>query len=391
VTLRGGITTGACAAAAAKAAVMTLAGAAAPQEVEITLPGGQRLRVPVLYANIVDDKGQSRAAVRKDAGDDPDDTHGLEIVATVSWSNGDQVTFAAGEGVGMVTKPGLQVAPGEPAINPVPRQMIAAAVRDVTPRGVHVEIAIPGGREVARRTFNPRLGIEGGLSILGTSGIVRPYCTKALHDALKCALDVAAACGIRAPVLVPGNIGAKAVKAHFSCKDEQVIEVGNAWGFVLELLPSYQFPAIMLLGHPGKLAKLAARQWDTHSSQSEQATASVGCLCAEVLHRPAPDSPTVEGIFTALEAADRKLLADELARRVQQAVVQRLAPGGPDSLSIGVAQPQEAQSTPLAAGAAPIAELSRPPNNDAKTEFAVVLVNMAGQSLGSAGDLKPWQ
>ena len=366
MTLRSGITTGACAAAAAKAAVMTLAGAAPPQEVEIMLPGGQRLHVPVLYANKVEtgkgdspsfverNLGQSpaRAAVRKDAGDDPDDTHGLEIVATVSWSDGDDVTFAAGEGVGMVTKPGLQVPLGEPAINPVPRQMIAAAVREVTPRGVRVEIAIPGGREVARRTFNPRLGIEGGLSILGTSGIVRPYCTKALHDALKCALDVAAACGVAAPMLVPGNIGAKAAKSHFSCKDEQVIEVGNAWGFVLDLLPSYQFPAIMLLGHPGKLAKLAARQWDTHSSQSEQATASVGRLCVEVLHRPAPDSPTVEGIFAALEAVDRKRLAEELARRVQQAVSQRLA---------------------------------------VSPSAAVFLVDMAGQSLGAAGDLKPWQ
>ena len=127
------------------------------------------------------------AAVRKDAGDDPDVTDGLEIVATVSWNDGSEVTFSAGEGVGTVTKPGLQVPPGQPAINPVPRRMIVAAVRQVTPRGLHVEIAIPGGRQIAARTFNPRLGIADGLSILGTTGIVRPYCTRALHDALRCA------------------------------------------------------------------------------------------------------------------------------------------------------------------------------------------------------------
>ena len=118
------------------------------------------------------------------------------------------VTFVAGEGVGTVTKPGLQVPPGEPAINPIPRRMIVAAVREITARGVRVEISLPGGREIAAKTFNPRLGIEGGLSILGTTGIVRPYCTRAVRDALTCALDVAAACGVTAPVLVPGNIGA---------------------------------------------------------------------------------------------------------------------------------------------------------------------------------------
>ena len=117
-----------------------------------------------------------------------------------------------------MTKPGLQVPPGQPAINPMPRRMIAAAVREVTPRGVRVEIAIPGGRDVARRTFNPRLGIEGGLSILGTTGIVRPYCTRALCDALNCAFDVAAACGVRAPLLVPGNIGAGGGPAAFRAR-----------------------------------------------------------------------------------------------------------------------------------------------------------------------------
>ena len=169
------------------------------------MPGGQTIRVPIVSAAPCGDGTAALAAVRKDAGDDADATHGLEVVATVAWSPQEGVSFAAGDGVGTVTKPGLQVPPGQPAINPTPRRMIAAAVREVTPRGVRVEIAIPGGREVARRTFNPRLGIEGGLSILGTTGIVRPYCTRALCDALKCAFDVAAACGVRAPVAGAGQ------------------------------------------------------------------------------------------------------------------------------------------------------------------------------------------
>ena len=248
------------------------------------------------------------AAVRKDAGDDPDVTHGLEVRVRLSWDDArlhGHATFVAGEGVGTVTKPGLQVPPGEPAINPVPRQMILAAVREITARGVRVEISVPGGREIAAKTFNPRLGIEGGLSILGTTGIVRPYCTRALRDALKCTLDVAAACRVTAPVLVPGNIGARAARRHFSLRDEQVIEVGNEWGFVLDLLSRHAFRAVMLLGHPGKLAKLAAGQWDTHSSRSGSvADYLAGCAPRSLGIRPRRAPPPKA--FLPRCAAERK-------------------------------------------------------------------------------------
>jgi cobalt-precorrin-5B (C1)-methyltransferase len=357
MTLRSGITTGTCAAAAAKAATLLLAEGTAPRQVDVTAPAGQIAGVPILYARLLAADAGAVAAVRKDAGDDPDDTDGLEIVATVAWSGQQGVTLAAGEGVGVVTRPGLQVPPGEPAINPVPRRMIAAAVAEVTPRGVRVELSIPGGRQVALRTFNPRLGIEGGLSILGTTGIVRPYCTKALHDALKCALDVAAACGVAAPVLVPGHIGARAARALYAPRDEQLVEVSNAWDFVLGILPRYPFAALLLLGHPGKLAKLAAGQWDTHSARSDAATPYVGRLHAAVLGRPAADTPTVEGIFAALEPAERTSLAEELAGRVQRAVNTHLH------------------------------DLS----SSWSTAVAVVLVSMAGQCLGTAGDLTSWQ
>lgn len=346
--LRTGITTGACAAAAAKAAAMVLAGQAAPAEVELTLPGGQTLSVPILYARAAAGR-VAEAAVEKDAGDDPDVTHGLHVVATVGWAEGDGIAFAAGEGVGTVTKPGLQVPPGNPAINPMPRKMIAAAVRSVTGRGVRVEISIPGGREIAAKTFNPRLGIEGGLSVLGTTGIVRPYCMKAMHDALRCALDVARACGVTRPVLVPGNIGAKAATRHLKLRDEQIIEVGNEWGFVLELFKTYSFEAVLVVGHPGKLAKLAAGQWDTHSSRSSSALDEVNRLCLEILKTPPPPSPTVEGLFGALDAEPRRQLADALAGRIGSAVVAKIGGG---------------------------------------LTAAVMLVNMAGEELGRHGEVE---
>jgi cobalt-precorrin-5B (C1)-methyltransferase len=262
--------------------------------------------------------------------------------------------------------------------------MIARAVREVTADGLRVEIAIPGGSELAEKTFNPRLGIRGGLSILGTTGIVRPYCTKALHDALRCALDVAAACGVKAPVFVPGNIGAKAARRHFAVRDEQVIEAGNAWGFLLDCAarltggkrgqvqfaarpafgwcppsgclaqigPVPFFDAILFVGHPGKLAKLAAGHWDTHSARSAQAAELVGRLAAEVLGRPAPGVATVEGMLAALPEDERKALSDALARQVRLAAARRI-----------------------------------------KDQFpaAVFLVNMAGQCLGADGDLSPWR
>jgi cobalt-precorrin-5B (C1)-methyltransferase len=352
MSLRSGITTGACAAAAAKAAAAVLAGGPAPGEVDLRLPSGQSIRLPILYVESRENPPAVTAAVRKDAGDDPDVTDGLEVRATLCWDDATVVTFIAGEGVGTVTKPGLQVPPGEPAINPVPRQMILGAIREVTRRGVRVEISVPGGREIAAKTFNPRLGIVGGLSILGTTGIVRPYCTRALHEALRCALDVAAACQVTAPVLVPGNVGARAARRHFSLRDEQLVEVGNAWGFVVGLLPERTFSAVLLLGHPGKLAKLAAQEWDTHSARSSQATQYLGRLCPEVLQHPAPESTTAEGMFAALPAEERKTLADELARRVRAAVANRVG---------------------------------------SRLAASVFLVNMAGECLGSDGDLAPWR
>lgn len=365
MSLRSGLTTGTCAAAAAQAAALVLAGGDAPGTVELPLPSGQRVRMPVLRVEPRADGAAVTAAVRKDAGDDPDATHGLEIRVTVAWDDQADVAFVAGEGVGTVTKPGLQIPPGQPAINPVPRQMIRAAIRAVTNRGVRVEVAIPGGREVAARTFNPRLGIAGGLSILGTTGIVRPYCVSALRDALKCSLDVAAACGETAVVFVPGNIGARSARQQFSLREEQVVEAGNEWGFLLDELIAPRlgaagpgagrpepgaFRALLVLGHPGKLAKLGDGQWDTHSARSRPPLESLRKLCSPA--EETPPSTTVEGLFAALSRPERERLAEALAGRIRAAVSQRLGERLP---------------------------------------VAVFLVNMAGACLGTAGDLGPWR
>jgi len=348
--LREGYTTGSCAAAAAKAALLLLAEGLATEEVEIPLPGGQRRRLPVGHLRRTDEGAQ--AAVRKDAGDDPDVTNGALITAAVVWTEGNDVEFAAGEGVGTVTKPGLAVPPGKPAVNPVPQRMIREALREVTFRGVRVTISIPGGRELAAKTFNPRLGIVGGLSILGTTGIVRPFSCSALRETLRCALRVAAATGIRAPVFVPGHIGERSARSHFRVTPEQVMEVGNEWGFAIDEAAREPFAALLMVGHPGKLAKLTAGGWDTHSGRSGSALPIVAEMHAALLGRPAAETPTVEGIFAALDGGEKKRLGNTLAAEIQKAVGKR---------------------------------------TEGRLNAAVVLIDLGGRILGEAGDLIPWE
>jgi len=349
-TLRSGFTTGACAAAAAKAAVMVMLGREKPTAVTVDLPDGEEILIPVDCAEINADGAQ--AAVTKDAGDDPDITNGVTIAVTSSWSEGKDVRFVAGEGVGTVTKPGLSILPGEPAVNPVPRRMITAVVRSLTDRGVTLTISIPGGEELARRTFNPRLGITGGLSIIGTTGRVRPFSCSAIRESIRCVIDVAAASGLTRPVMVPGHIGARAARGLLHVREEEVIEVSNEWGFALDAMKGHAFGAILVLGHPGKLAKLAQGQGDTHSSRSPSALPYVanmartltGLACTE-------DVPTVEGVFAALAEQNKRLLGDELAGAVREAVSTRLQ------------------------GTVPV---------------SVVLVDMKGNLLGQEGELTPW-
>ena len=352
--LRTGFTTGACAAAAAKAAATLLCEGVAPESVEIALPGGERVRFPVVRCEMT--AHGAHAAVCKDAGDDPDVTHQSLIVAEVAFADGGDVQFAAGEGVGTVTKPGLSVAPGEPAINPAPRRMIREALREITPRGLLVTVSIPGGRDLAARTFNPRLGIEGGLSIIGTTGIVKPFSAPALTASLQCALDVAAASGVKAPVLVPGNIGERAAQNSFRLEPGQTVQVSNHWGFMLDQAAKEpRFDRLLVLGHPGKLAKLIDGEWDTHSSNSPSATGIVARIANEIFAMPAPQSATVEGIFEAYGSAQSTQsaqLGNALSATIRSAIALRIVAAKP---------------------------------------LSVVLINMAGEILGTEGDLTPWR
>jgi cobalt-precorrin-5B (C1)-methyltransferase len=202
--LRTGWTTGTCASAAAKAAALLLRDGESPSYVEVGLPSGQRVTFAVEEASLAGEA--ARAVVVKDAGDDPDVTHGAHLTATVSWRAAAGVELAGGEGVGTVTKPGLGLPVGGPAINPVPRRMITEAVAEVVgERGVLVVISVPGGEKMARKTTNRRLGVLGGISILGTTGIVRPFSTASWRASVVQAVQVAAAQGERTVVLCTGG------------------------------------------------------------------------------------------------------------------------------------------------------------------------------------------
>lgn len=321
---RFGISTGTCAAAAAKAAALGLCGRAAPPMVAVGLPPGGRLKVKVQRLARRPD-GSSLGVVRKYAGKDKDVTDGVEVIARLTPIKGrGRIVFQAGAGVGVVRKPGLPVPVGEPAINPVPRAMIARAIREVTAQSLRVKISIPGGARLAASTFNPRLGISGGLSILGTTGLVKPRCRQAMRAALASALSVASASGIGAPVFVPGNIGWQAAFRHFKLAKEQVIEVGNEWEFVWQAAARFSFKNWLILGHPGKLAKFIAGAWHTHSAASAPALGPVRAVAAEIFKRHySVKTETVEGFFDFFSPDKRSVLANELAKRISLCIESR--------------------------------------------------------------------
>jgi len=261
--LREGFTTGSCAAAAALACCLWQRDGACPERVSIVVPEGRT------YApEIVPHEGR-RCGVVKDSGDDPDITNGMEVIVSVALLEGNgPVTFRAGEGVGLVTQPGLKVPVGEPAVNPVPRRMIEEAVRSVFgPRAACVTVSIPGGEAVAKKTFNPRLGIEGGLSVLGTSGVVRPMSEEALKDSLVEELKMRVAQGHRSLIYTFGNQGEEAMRALFP--ELPVVQVSNEIGFMLDEALERGVERILLGGHPGKLAKVAAGVMQTHSRTAD--------------------------------------------------------------------------------------------------------------------------
>lgn len=263
--LKRGFSTGSCAAAAAKAAAAMLFGADDLRVIAIDTPAGIKLELPVEEINRSADAVS--CAVRKDAGDDPDITNGMLIWARVKIAEQSGVTLVAGRGVGRVTKPGLQVAVGRPAINPVPEKMILNETSSVTPagRGVEIEISIPDGERLAKKTMNARLGVVGGLSILGTSGLVEPMSEQSYRDTL--ALEIAALKQeyFGPLILVTGNFGKQLALEHFGLPEQALIKVGNLVGFALDRCLESGFNRVLIIGHIGKLIKVAAGIFNTHS------------------------------------------------------------------------------------------------------------------------------
>ncbi|UJS17660.1 MAG: cobalt-precorrin-5B (C(1))-methyltransferase CbiD [Candidatus Jettenia sp.] len=325
MSLRSGYTTGSCATAAAKAAAIGLLKGDIPDEVEIDTPIGVKLTLRIFNKRLSDTA--SECAVQKDAGDDPDVTNGCRIYARVEWNNTDTIEIDGGEGVGRVTKPGLQVAVGKAAINPVPRRMIEDAVRKVIGSGVGVKviISVPEGKTLGEKTFNPRLGITGGISIIGTTGIVRPMSEESFKTSLLCGLDIARGIGYETVVLVPGSLGERSILNRVDIPKDQVIQISNFVGFMLEEAQKRLFKKIILAGHPGKLAKLLRGNFHTHSAVSKPAN---DILIDTIQRTPLPDRvieglkdvSTVEGIVELLRDNSLSVMdkvADEIEGKIR--------------------------------------------------------------------------
>ena len=269
--LRCGYTTGSCAAAAAKAATELLLCGAAPSMVTINTPAGVPLTLQICEPSR--DENFARCAIRKDGGDDPDVTTGLLIYATVQRC-AEGVFIDGGEGVGRITKPGLNQPVGAAAINSTPRAMIKAEISQVFKRfgynsGISVTISIPGGEAVAAKTFNSRMGIIGGLSIVGTTGIVEPMSSKALVDTIKLELSQKAAGGEKSILLVPGNYGTSFAAEKLGLPKEKIVMCSNFIGDAINGAVELGFESILLVGHIGKLVKLALGNTNTHSSAGD--------------------------------------------------------------------------------------------------------------------------
>ena len=305
--LRRGWTTGACAAAAAKAAYAAYLGRPVPDPVDIPLPRGGRTAFALTAHTTV----PPMAAITKDAGDDPDVTHGALIRAWITPSPTPGLHFQAGPGVGTVTRPGLPLPPGEPAINPVPRAMIQAAMAELRPNPqATVTIGIDDGEALARHTLNARLGIQGGLSVLGTTGVVIPYSCAAWIDTIHRGIDVARAMHLPHIAASTGSTSEQAIAALHTLPDTALIEMGDFAGGLLKYLRTHPVPRVSIAGGVAKMTKLAQGRLDLHSKRG---TADMQALSTWA---PAPLRPAIASAQTVAEAF---LLHPDLADQVAQA------------------------------------------------------------------------
>lgn len=271
--LRYGWTTGACATAATKAALTALITGNFPDPVGIILPRGEVPYFSLALESL--GEGYAVAGIIKDAGDDPDVTHGATIVSQVqAAAPGTGIIFKAGEGVGMVTRAGLPIPPGEPAINPVPRQMMRSVCEEICaqyklPTDLVITISVPNGKTIAKKTWNPRLGIVGGISILGTTGIVRPFSCSAWIHSIHRGVDVARAAKQHRIIAATGSTSEAAAQSIYHLPEFALIDMGDFVGAVLKYLRHHPLPNITLAGGFAKFTKLAQGAVDLHSSRSQ--------------------------------------------------------------------------------------------------------------------------
>lgn len=338
--LRSGFTTGSCAAAAAKAAAFAVVNGSCPKDIEIPFPDGSRKRFAVYQCKISEsntaNNRSATASIIKDAGDDPDVTNGAEIRATVSSGHVnhsqltagqcvpfDSILLCRGEGIGMVTKPGLAIKVGEPAINPVPRQMIVDGVREITvDQKFTVTISIPKGEELAQKTLNKRLGIIGGLSILGTTGIVRPISAEAWTATIKASLDVAKEAGLEDVVLSTGRTSEKGAQQLLDLPEEAYAMMGDYLEFSLKEAAIRNFKTIHLSGMWAKIMKAALRIPQTHVRNGALEVAEGARLLASLgakgeLLQMIEKSNTAREMLSHIEAAGNKELVEAVCLKAQ--------------------------------------------------------------------------
>lgn len=327
--LRRGFTTGSAATAALKAALLLLERGQTPAEVDITLPGDEYvLGVAVQNARLTD--AGAYAEVVKDGGDDPDATHGATIWVSVVRQAGAEMTFHAGEGVGSVTAPGIRVPVGEAAINPGPRDMLRQAAREVSSHSSYaVTVGCVNGEAIARRTFNPRLGIVGGISILGTTGIVEPMSLEAYMASVEVYVRVAVHGRPSAVVLTPGKLGRDYARETLGASGPDIVQMSNFVGTALDALQSalietgHPLPLLLVAGHPGKLAKVLNCDWNTHSQYSGMAMNAVARVAAEAGLEP--EQVTVLAGANTVDACVELLAAHPRGAEVWAEIARQIA------------------------------------------------------------------
>lgn len=329
--LRKGWTTGACACAAATAAYEALLTGRFPDPVTISLPKGLSPSFALKESLLTD--GRASAAVVKDAGDDPDVTHGAVIRASVRLlPDGSGVRFKAGDGVGMVTKPGLPIPPGEPAINPKPREIITNNLGETAARfgrraDVEVTVSIDNGAEIAQKTWNPRLGIVGGLSVLGTTGVVIPFSCSAWIHSIHRGIDVARATSLPHVAGATGKTSEAAVRKLYNLPPEAMLDMGDFAGGLLKYLRKNPLPRLTIAGGFAKLVKLAQGHLDLHSSRSQVDFDKLARL-VEHLGGSADQVALTRDANTAkqvLEACPDLPLAETVARQARETALATLA------------------------------------------------------------------